>query len=72
MPYIQSRVSGDAMGHLAPRLRHNTVICFTTAQQMLECLEAVYENSNWKRNSQNKYWNLRQGDKDFNTFWAEF
>ena len=39
---------------------------------MLECLKTVYGDPNWKRNSQNKYQNLRQGDKDFNTFWVEF
>lgn len=69
---VQSRVGGNAMGHLAPRLRRNAVIRFTTAQQMLECLKAVYGNPNWKRNLRNKYRNLRQDDKDFNTFWAEF
>ena len=72
MTYVQSRVGGNAMGHLAPRLRRNAVIRFTTAQQMLECLKAVYGNPNWKRNLRNKYRNLRQDDKDFNTFWAEF
>ena len=72
MIYVQSCVGGNAMGHLAPCLRRNVVICFTTAQQMLECLEAVYRDPNWKKNSQNKYQNLQQGDKDFNTFWVEF
>lgn len=39
---------------------------------MLDYLEAVYGDPNRKRNSRNKYRTLRQGDKDFNTFWAEF
>lgn len=42
MTYVQSCVGGDAMGHLAQRLRRDAVIRFTTAQQMLDCLEAVY------------------------------
>lgn len=72
MTYVQSRVDGDAMGHLALHLYCNAVICFTIAQQMLQCLKAVYGDPNWKRNSWNKYQNLRQGNKDFNTFWTEF
>lgn len=72
MTYVQSCVGGDAMGHLAQRLRRDAVIRFTTAQQMLDCLEAVYGDPNRKKNSRNKYRNLRQGDKDFNTFWPEF
>ena len=72
MIYVQSQVGGDAMGHLAPRLHQDTVIRFTTVQKMLECLEAVYGDPNWKRNSWNKYQNLWQEDRDFNTFWAKF
>ena len=53
--YVQSHMDSNAIGHLAPHLRCNAVICFITAQQMLECLETVYEDPNWKRNFQNKY-----------------
>ena len=72
MIYVQSRVGGNAVDYLAPRLRHNAIIRFTTAQQMLKCLEAVYGDSNQKKNFQNKYQNLQQGDRNFNTFWTKF
>ena len=44
LTYMQSHVGGNAMGHLAPCLRYNAIIRFTIAQQMLECLKAVYED----------------------------
>ena len=46
MTYIQSYVDSDAIGHLALCLRRNAVICFITAQQILECLKAVYGDPN--------------------------
>ena len=72
MTYIQSCMGGNTMGHLTPHLHCDVIIRFIIAQQMLKCLEAVYGDPNWKKNSRNKYRNLRQGDKYFNTFWAEF
>ena len=52
--YVQSRVDGDTMDHLTSCLHCDAVIRFTTAQQMLKCLEAVYGDTNRKRNSRNK------------------
>ena len=39
---------------------------------MLTHLERVFGDLNRLENAENKYQTLRQGIKDFNTFWAEF
>lgn len=72
MVYVQSRVGGLAMKHIQPRLRADAMIRFVTAQEMFDHLEAIFGDPNRKLNSRNKYRSLRQGDRDFNTFWAEF
>ena len=39
---------------------------------MLAYLERVFGDSNRRENAENEFRALRQGGKDFNTFWAEF
>lgn len=72
MVYVQSRVGGDAMNHLALRLCAGAMIQFVTAQEIINYLEGMYGDPNWKQNSRNKYRALRQKDRDFNSSWAEF
>lgn len=72
MVYVQSQVGGLAMKHIQSQLRADAIIQFVTAQEMFDHLEAIFGDPNWKLNSRNKYQSLRQGDCDFNTFWAEF
>lgn len=72
MVYVQSRVGGLAMKHLQPRLRADAVIRFANAEEMFGLLDGVFGDPNQKLNARNKYRSLRQGDRDFNTFWSEF
>ena len=39
---------------------------------MLTYLKRVFGYSNRRKNTENKFRALRQGSKNFNTFWAEF
>ena len=72
MAYVINRVEGMAFGHLEPRTRDNATEPWKDSNDMLTYLERVFGNSNRRRNAENKYQNLRQGSKDFNTFWGEF
>ena len=60
------------MGHLEPRLRKGAMKPFLTAEEMFDQLERTYGDSNRKQTAINDFRALRQGSKDFNTFWAEF
>ena len=70
--YVENRVGGEAMGHLEPRLRKNAIKPFLTAEEMFDHLERIYGDPNRKQTAMNLFRSLRQGQKDFNTFWAEF
>ena len=72
MAYVINRVEGMAFGHLEPRSRDNAIEPWKDSDEMLTYLERVFGNSNRQRNAENDYQNLRQGSKDFNTFWGEF
>ena len=70
--YVENQVGGEAMGHLEPRLRKGAIRPFTTAEEMFDQLERIYGDPNRKRTAMNNFRSLKQGSKDFNTFWAEF
>ena len=70
--YVENRVGGEAMRHLEPRLRKGAIRPFTTAEEMFDQLERIYGDPNRKRTAMNNFRTLKQGSKDFNTFWAEF
>ena len=70
--YVENRVGGEAMGHLEPRLRKGAMKPFLTAEEMFDQLERTYGDPNRKQTAMNDFRYLRQGSKDFNTFWAEF
>lgn len=50
MHYVQNRTGGDALRRPEPHLRHDGDMRFTTAYGMFECLEAVLDDRNRKRN----------------------
>ena len=70
--YVENRVGGEAMGHLEPRLQKGAMKPFLTAEEMFDQLERTYGDPNRKQTAMNDFRSLRQGSKDFNTFWAEF
>ena len=72
MAYVMNRVEGMAFGHLEPHTQDNATEPWKDSNDMLTYLERVFGNSNRRQNAENEYQNLRQGSKDFNTFWGEF
>ena len=72
MVYVMNRVGGMAFSHLEPRARKNATKPWKDSEEMLTYLEREFGDSNRLENAENEYQTLRQGSKDFNTFWAEF
>lgn len=72
MAYIESRVGGPASKHLQPRLRASTTNPFLLASDMYDVLEKVFGDPNRKQTARNEFRLLRQTNKDFNIFWADF
>ena len=72
MVYVMNCVGGTAFSHLEPRARRNATKPWKDLEEMLTYLEQVFGDSNRLENAENEYQTLRQGGKDFNTFWAEF
>ena len=72
MVYVMNRVGGDAFGHLKPRARANAPRSWKDLDKMLAYLERVFGDLNRRANAETQFRALRQGSKDFNTFWAEF
>ena len=70
--YVQSRVSGNALTQLEPQLCENNPRPFATANKMLDTLTSTFSDPNQKQTAHTKYWILRQGDWEFNNFWAKF
>jgi hypothetical protein len=72
MGYVENRVGGTAIKHLAPRLRSGSVNPFKSAEEMLEVLERIFADPNRRMTALQEFRKLYQGNKDFNSFWAEF
>jgi hypothetical protein len=72
MGYVENRVGGTAIKHLAPRLRPGSVNPFQSAEEMLEVLERVFGDPNRRMTALQEFRKLYQGNKDFNSFWADF
>ena len=72
MVYVMNRVGGDAFGHLEPRARANAPRLWEDSDEMLAYLERVFGDPNRRANAETQFRALRQGSKNFNTFWAEF
>ena len=70
--YILSRVADKAFAQLKLRLHADATRPFTTVDKMFEVLTATFGNANEKQKNRAKYKSLRQGNQDFNAFWAEF
>lgn len=72
MMYVFSRVGGDACGHLEPRMRQGATKPWVTAAEMLAHLGRVYGDPDRRGNAEYTFRELRQGQQEFNTFFAEF
>ena len=72
MVYVMNRVGSEAFGHLEPRARVNASRPWKDSDEMLAYLERVFGDPNRRANAETQFCALRQGSKDFNTFWAEF
>ena len=70
--YIENRVGGTATKYLVPRLRTGSTNPFKSTDKMLETLEQVYRDPNCCTTALQEFRKLYQGNKDFNSFWAEF
>lgn len=72
MSYVQSRVNGNALAQLEPRLREDTAQSYKTANWLFNTMTAAFGYPNCKQTVRMKHRALRQGDRDFSSFWAEF
>lgn len=69
--YLQNRLADNAFAQLKPRLRADATRPFTSANEIFETLTAAFGDPSRKQNARTSYRAMRQGEKDFNTFWAE-
>jgi hypothetical protein len=72
MGYVEIRVGGEAIKHLAPRLRDQATNPFTTAEEMFKTLERAFLDPNRKQTTIVEFRKLYQNSKPFHEFWAEF
>lgn len=72
MAYVESRTEGNAAKHLEPRMRKDSPKPFLSSDEMLNTLEKIFDDPNRKLTALTQFRSLRQGGKDFNSFWAEF
>lgn len=72
MAYVETRVSGLAHKHLAPRMKEGASNQFQTAKEMLETLTQAYGDPDPKATARAKLAKLYQGTTPFVDFWCEF
>ena len=72
MSYIQSFVANNALAQISSRISDNVAKPFKSAKEMLKILIAGFGNANKKKEARAVYKSLRQGTKEFSSFWAEF
>ena len=71
MFYVMNHVSSKAFSHLEPRARKNATNPWKDLDKMFAYLERVFGDPHKRQNAETEFQALRQGSKDFNTFWAE-
>jgi hypothetical protein len=70
--YIESRVSGAAAKHIAPRMRDTSLNPFLEAEEVLSVINKVYGDPNRRHTAQRQYLKLYQNKTSFHEFWMEF
>ena len=69
--YVESRIGGKAVTHIAARLRKNAIKPIYKAEEILEVLTRAYGDPNKKQTAMSKFRTLIM-TKEFNSFWADF
>ena len=70
--YITTRCGGLAASNIQPRLRRDATKPFRSADELLEALERTFGDPFRKRTARNEFRTLKQGNRDFNSFWSDF
>ena len=70
--YIQGRLKGKAYDQVYPHVRDDGTVDFNTAEKLLEYLESAFGDSDKVRNAQRSLLALRQKNRPFSEYYAEF
>lgn len=70
--YIQGRLKGKAYDQVYPHVRNDGTVDFDTAEKLLEYLESAFGDSDKVRNAQRSLLALRQKNRPFSEYYAEF
>jgi hypothetical protein len=71
MDYTYSRVGGDALLHLDPRIESGANQ-YNTVEEMIETLFQAYGDQDKRGTAQEDFRKLYQNDRKFTEFWADF
>lgn len=71
MAYVTNRLKGAPYAQVLPYI-HNGVCQLSDYGEVLEILERAFGDPNRARNARNDLYRLRQGNKEFSIFFAEF
>lgn len=71
MAYVTNRLKGTPYAQILPYI-HNGVCQLSDYGEVLEILERAFGDPNRARNARNDLYRLRQGNKEFSVFFAEF
>ncbi len=66
--YIESRVSGAATKHIAPRMRDTSLNSFLEVEEVLSVIDKMYDDPNRRHTAQRQYSKLYQNKTFFHEF----
>ena len=73
LTYVYGRTTGAAQAHLEPRFEYSAPNPFTTVDEVMAHLAAIYQNPMRQAIAQDQYYDLRQGrTEDFSEFLTKF
>jgi hypothetical protein len=72
--YVKTRINDDITKHLTIQFFKNSIKSYIIANEILNDLYQIFDDSNHRTNVLKTYKRLKQIEsfKNFNTFWAEF
>ena len=70
--YAENRVGGKVLQHLESCLRLNSIISFTTIDDLFNYLEDIFGNPHRKEHVIEKFRELKMGASSFSDFYSEF
>ena len=70
--YVKNRIDDNVNKHIVSRIRKKSRNFFLTIEDIFACLFRVFEDSNRKHTILQEFRRLRQSEKKFNFFWANF